>query len=98
MITIINYGVGNIGSVANALTRLGQKYQISADSRIIAAAEALLLPGVGAAGVGMQNIKKLGLETVIRSAIQNSKPFLGVCLGIQLLFDYSEEANTQCLG
>src|SRR3989344_706005 len=69
MITIIDYGVGNIGSVANTLTRLGQSYQISSDSTVVSSADVLLLPGVGAAGVGMQ-----------------------------LLFETSEEANTICLG
>lgn len=98
MITIINYGVGNIGSVASVLTRLGQKYQISSSPAVIKNARALLLPGVGAAGVGMQNIKHLGLETVLCSAIQKGIPFLGICLGMQLLFEYSEEGNTVCLG
>lgn len=98
MITIIDYGVGNIGSVANTLSRIGQQYQISANSKVIESAEALLLPGVGSAGVAMQNIKRLGLEKPIRSSIQEGKPFLGICLGMQMLFEYSEEADTICLG
>lgn len=98
MITIIDYGVGNIGSVANMLMRLGQTYTISADAKVIESAKALLLPGVGAAGVGMQNLKNRGLDTAIQKAIQNEVPFLGICLGMQLLFGYSEEADTQCLG
>lgn len=98
MITIIDYGVGNIGSVANMLARLRQEYQITADPNEIASAKALLLPGVGAAGVGMRNIKHLGLDKPIRSSIQEGKPFLGICLGMQLLFEYSEEADTICLG
>ncbi|MDP1722485.1 MAG: imidazole glycerol phosphate synthase subunit HisH [Candidatus Gottesmanbacteria bacterium] len=98
MITIIDYGLGNIGSVANTLTRLGQTYQISADPAEIRSADVLLLPGVGAAGVGMKNLRDRGLDVAIRRAIQNGKPFLGICLGMQLLFDYSEEADTPCLG
>lgn len=98
MITIIDYGVGNIGSVANTLTRLGQSYQISSDSKLVRSSDVLLLPGVGAAGVGMQNLRDRGLDTAIRQAIQNGKSFLGICLGMQLLFEYSEEANTDCLG
>mgnify|MGYP001565153194 CR=1 FL=1 len=98
MITIIDYGVGNIGSVANTLTRLGQPYQISADPAVVSSADVLLLPGVGAAGVGMQNLRNRGLDTTILLAIRNGKPFLGFCLGMQLLFEYSEEADTQCLG
>src|SRR3989344_5104076 len=98
MITIIDYGVGNIGSVANTLTRLGQSYQISSDSAVVSSADVLLLPGVGAAGVGMQNLRDRGLDTAIQQAIQNGKQFLGFCLGMQLLFEYSEEANAPCLG
>lgn len=98
MITIIDYGVGNIGSVANTLTRLDQSYQISSDPAVIRSADVLLLPGVGAAGVGMQNLRNRGLDTAIRLAIQNGKSFLGFCLGMQLLFEYSEEADTACLG
>jgi glutamine amidotransferase len=98
MITIIDYGVGNIGSVANTLEKLNQKYQISSDASIIASTEVLLLPGVGAAGVGMQNLRERGLDKVIRSEIQDGKTFLGVCLGMQLLFEYSQEADTTCLG
>ena len=98
MITIIDYGVGNIGSVANTLSRLGVQYQISSDKNVVASSEVLLLPGVGAAGVGMQNLQDRGLDVVIRSAIQKGKLFLGFCLGMQLLFEYSEEADTTCLG
>lgn len=98
MITIIDYGVGNIGSVVNTLTRLGQSYQVSSDSAVVSSADVLLLPGVGAAGVGMQNLRDRGLDAAIRQAIQNGKQFLGFCLGMQLLFENSEEANTVCLG
>ena len=98
MITIIDYGLGNIGSITNALMLLKQSYQISSDPETINSAEALLLPGVGAAGLGMKNIKQLGLDIVMRSAINKGKPFLGICLGMQLLFEYSEEADTICMG
>lgn len=98
MITIIDYGVGNIGSVSNTLARLGRPYEISADPAVVSSADVLLLPGVGAAGVGMQNLRNRGLDTAIRQAIQNGKPFLGFCLGMQLLFEYSEEADAPCLG
>lgn len=98
MITIIDYGLGNIGSVANTLERLDQTYAISADPKEIASAGALILPGVGAAGAGMQNLQDRGLDVAIRQAISNNTPFFGICLGMQLLFDYSEEGNTDCLG
>jgi imidazole glycerol-phosphate synthase subunit HisH len=98
MITIIDYGVGNIGSVANTLTRLGQEYQMSSDPGIVRSADVLVLPGVGAAGVGMKNLRVRGLDLAIRQAIQNGKRFLGICLGMQLLFEFNEEGNTSCLG
>lgn len=98
MITIIDYGLGNIGSVANTLASLGVPTTVSADPIVVGSATALLLPGVGAAGVGMQNLKTRGLDTAIRNQIQKGAPFIGFCLGMQLLFDYSEEGNTQCLG
>lgn len=95
MITIIDYGLGNIGSVANTLTRLGQSFQISSDPATIKSADALILPGVGAAGAGMKNLQERGLVEAIQ---QYKKPLLGICLGMQLLFEYSEEGNTPCLG
>lgn len=97
-IVIIDYGVGNIGSVTNMLERLGQLYRVSADASAVTQADALLLPGVGAAGVGMANLRARNLDTAIRQAIARGTPFLGFCLGMQLLFDYSEEADTPCLG
>jgi imidazole glycerol-phosphate synthase subunit HisH len=97
MITVIDYGVGNIGSIANTLVRLGQKIRISSDISAVESAEVLLLPGVGSAGTGMENLHKFGLDNAIRTAIQNGKTFLGICLGMQLLFEYSQEADTQCL-
>lgn len=98
MLAIIDYGVGNIGSVAYILTRLGLSYQISSDPTMISSADTLLLPGVGAAGIGMQNLRNRGLDTTIRQAIRNGKKFLGICLGMQLLFEYSQEGDTKCLG
>lgn len=98
MITIIDYGLGNIGSVINTCDALGLVCSISSDPVVVGSAAALLLPGVGAAGVGMANLKERNLDTVIRDAILRGVPFIGFCLGMQLLFDYSEEADTQCLG
>lgn len=98
MITIIDYGLGNIGSVVNTCERLDLPCTVSADPLVVGSAASLLLPGVGAAGTGMKNLKERGLDTVIRKQIANGVPFLGFCLGMQLLFDYSEEADTVCLG
>lgn len=98
MIVIIDYGIGNLGSIANALTKLGVKYQISSDPVVVEKAKALILPGVGAAKEGMRKLKKRKLDKLIMSKIKDGLPFLGICLGMQLLFDFSEEGNTKCLG
>ena len=98
MIVIIDYGVGNLASVKNALDKLGAKSVISSDPEIIKKAKALILPGVGAAGQGMRNLKKQGLDKVVIAEINKGKPFLGICLGMQLLFEDSEEGDVKCLG
>lgn len=98
MITIIDYGIGNIGSVANALSALGIPYEISGDPVVLSKSRVLILPGVGAAGVGMKNLKERKLVGVIKQRIRDGIPFLGICLGMQLLFDWSKEDNTACLG
>lgn len=98
MIAIIDYGLGNLASVANALEKLGASYQISSSPAALKKADALILPGVGAARQGMANLKKRKLDKVIIDEIKKGKPFLGICLGMQLLFDKSEEGNIKCLG
>lgn len=98
MIVIIDYGLGNLASVKNALDKLGIPNKISSDPAVIKKATALILPGVGAAGAGMANLKKRGLDKLITEEIKKGKPFLGICLGMQLLFDKSEEGNIDCLG
>ncbi len=98
MIVIIDYGVGNLASVKNALDKLGVQSKISSDPKIIKTNDTLILPGVGAAGQGMKNLKRLGLDKVIIEEIKKGKPFLGICLGMQLLFEKSEEGNVKCLG
>lgn len=97
MIVIIDYGVGNLASVKNALDKLGAKSMISNDPETIKNAKALILPGVGAAGQGMRNLKEKGLDKIVTSEINKGKPFLGICLGMQLLFEKSEEGNVRCL-
>lgn len=98
MIAIIDYGLGNLRSVKNALDRLQIDSIISRDSRVLSKAQGLILPGVGSANEAMNNLKKMKLDTVVRKLVQTGKPFLGICLGMQLLFDYSEEGDTKCLG
>lgn len=98
MIVIIDYGVGNLASVKNALDKLGVKSKISNNPDIIKKAETLILPGVGAAGQGMKNLKETGLDKIIIEEIKTGKRFLGICLGMQLLFEKSEEGDVKCLG
>jgi len=94
-IVLVDAGGTNIGSVRYALERLGVDAAMSDDPARIRAASHVILPGVGAAGPGMARLRERGLVTVIRGLTQ---PVLGVCLGMQLLFERSEEGATQCLG
>jgi imidazole glycerol-phosphate synthase subunit HisH len=91
MLTIIDYGAGNLRNVYMAFHRLGLEARISATPKELRQASALVLPGVGAFGDGMANIRALGLEETIVSAIKDGLPFLGICLGLQFLFEVSEE-------
>lgn len=97
MITIIDYGLGNIASVVNTFASLGVRCTVSANPDDIGSAAALLLPGVGAAGTGMRNLKARGLDDVIKRQAARGVPLIGFCLGLQLLFEFSEEDNTPCL-
>ena len=92
MIAIIDYGAGNLRSVRNALDFLGCRNTIAASAREILSADGVILPGVGAFGAAMDEIKRRGLGGVIRDAAAGGRPFLGICAGMQLLFDYSEES------
>lgn len=94
-VVLIDAGGTNIGSVCYALERLGINASQSEDPDSIRAASHVILPGVGAAAQGMRRLRKSGLDTLIRSL---SQPVLGVCLGMQLLFDHSEEDDADCLG
>ncbi len=91
MIVVIDYDLGNLRSVAKALESVGGKVEVSSSPEKIARAQALVLPGVGAFYRGMENLKKLGLLPVILKSIKEDKSFLGICLGLQLLFTESEE-------
>ena len=98
-IAIIDYGAGNLRSVTNAIDKLGYKAQITGNPEDVLSASAVILPGVGAASEAMANLKKLRLDAAIRQIIDRGTPFLGVCLGLQILLDSTEEDNNQeCLG
>lgn len=90
-VCIIDYKLGNLFSVNQALTNIGLNVSLSSDKDEIYAADALVLPGVGAFGDAMQNLKALELIDPIVDSVNNGKPFLGICLGLQLLFTESEE-------
>lgn len=91
MISIIDYGAGNLHSVQNALSALGEESKISANPEEILAAERIILPGVGAFGDAMARLRQRGLDKTIYRAVELDKPLLGICLGLQLMFEHSEE-------
>ena len=92
MIAIIDYDAGNIKSVEKALLSLGQEVTVTAKQDEILGADKIVLPGVGAFGDAMENLRKRQLDAVIREAVEKEIPFLGICLGLQVLFEQSEEA------
>jgi glutamine amidotransferase len=94
-VAIVDLGYGNIGSIAVAFERLGADVTVTADPAALGAAERVALPGVGAAGYAMARIDALGLRETLRGL---TRPLLGICLGMQLLFEASEEEDVACLG
>ncbi|MGO0063531.1 imidazole glycerol phosphate synthase subunit HisH [Brevibacillus fluminis] len=91
MIGIVDYGMGNLFSISKALERLGYDYEFVTDAGKLSAYDGLLLPGVGAFGDAMRNIRELSLDRALRDYAASGKPILGICLGMQLLFSRSEE-------
>jgi glutamine amidotransferase len=99
MIAIVDYRAGNLTSVARALEHLGHRCEITHRAERIIAADRVILPGVGAAGATMVNLRALGLDRVLcEEVIGAGRPFLGICIGIQVLLDRSEEDSAECLG
>ncbi len=99
VIAIIDYGAGNLRSVGNAISRLGYQPKITSDPGEVLNAGVVILPGVGAAADTMANLKRLGLTSPIRQVIAEEHPFLGVCIGLQILFTGTEEGGWhECLG
>ena len=92
MIAIVDYGMGNLRSVTNAFARLGADIAVTRDKGVLADARAIVLPGVGAFGKCMENLRGFDLLDVLREQIDKGKPYLGICLGMQMLFESSEEA------
>lgn len=99
MIAVIDYGAGNLQSVLKAFQYLGSNVTVTADAQILQKADAVVLPGVGAFDDAMQHLQRSGLTDTVRCLAQSDKPFLGICLGLQLLFEGSDEApGVQGLG
>lgn len=98
MIAIIDYGVGNLRSVEKAFQFIGKDVTVTSDVELVSEADAVVLPGVGAYSDAMANLRNAGMVDVVKQAIAQNKPFLGICLGMQLLFDYSEEGGSHVEG
>jgi len=99
MITIVNYGLGNLASIKNMLKRIGEDSVITSEPADIEQATKLILPGIGAFGAGMKNIQDFGLQAVLNEMVLEKKtPILGICLGMQLLSKMSAEGNVEGLG
>lgn len=95
MIAVIDYGTGNLRSVENALKRLGAEYILTADEAAVRSASHVILPGVGEASAAMQALGRTGLDGTIPTLLQ---PVLGICIGMQLMCNRSEEGNATCMG
>ena len=99
MITIVDYKAGNLTSVRLAFEHIGEEVRVTDEPREIASARRVVFPGVGAAGAAMQNLQQLGLIEPLREVISRGAAFLGICIGMQLLFDSTQEdGGTECLG
>ncbi|OPY90001.1 MAG: Imidazole glycerol phosphate synthase subunit HisH 1 [Syntrophus sp. PtaU1.Bin208] len=98
MIAIIDYQAGNLTSVYRALRWLKQDCQITRADEVLDGASHIIFPGVGAAGEAMAHLRQTGLDKTIVRLAREGKPLLGICLGTQIIFDYSEENDTPCLG
>jgi len=93
MIAIIDYGAGNLRSVAKAVARLGYQAQVTSEPARVLDADIIILPGVGAAGDTMDSLQKLGLVEPVKQVIAEGRPFLGICLGLQVLLTTTEESG-----
>lgn len=95
---ILDYDAGNLGSVKRACSEVGLQAEFSAHPDALAQAERIIFPGVGAAGSAMRSLRERGLDTALKNAIAKGTPLLGICLGMQVSLDYSEENDTPTLG
>lgn len=91
MIAVVDYGVGNLFSLVSSLRFIGVRAEVTADERVLRKADGIILPGVGAFADAREKLRTSGLEPVVREEVANGKPFLGICLGMQMLFERSCE-------
>ncbi|WP_457642797.1 imidazole glycerol phosphate synthase subunit HisH [Persephonella sp.] len=91
MVVVVDYGMGNLRSVAKALEKVGMEVKVSSDPSDVENAKAVIVPGVGAFGDAMHNLERLNLLKPVISSIEKGKPYLGICLGLQLLFEHGYE-------
>jgi glutamine amidotransferase len=98
MIAIIDYKAGNLTSVARALQSIDESFVITDDIKKLDAATHIIFPGVGAAGCAMANLRRKKLDSWLINWIKTGKPLMGICLGTQIILDYSEENETKCIG
>ena len=98
MIAIIDYNAGNITSVARALYNIEQEFVITDDTKKLDAASHVIFPGVGAAGEAMAYLRQKKLDGWLKACFQSGKPLMGICLGTQIILDYSEENDSRCIG
>ena len=93
MIAILDYDAGNVKSVEKALRHVGPEAELTRDPKVIRKADKIILPGVGSFGDAMEHLKKYELDRMIEEVVAYRKPFLGICLGLQLLFEGSDESS-----
>ena len=98
LIAVVDYGAGNLRSVAKALESLDFRVKVTDKAGELRTADGVVFPGQGIAGPAMQNLRAFGMEAALQDLIASQKPFFGVCLGLQLLFDRTEENDVECLG
>ena len=94
LVAVLDYGIGNLHSAQKAIAKMGADARLTADPDLIAAADGVVLPGVGAFGACMDALRSIGLERPTRDAVASGRPFLGICVGMQMLFGRSEEDAT----
>jgi glutamine amidotransferase len=98
MIAVIDYGAGNLRSISRALEVAGAEVVVTSDPEVVKSADAVVLPGVGHAGHSIEVLTSLGMPDAIQEVVGQGKPFLGICVGMQVMFDEQEEGNVRGLG